>query len=218
MKICPVCPIYIPSNTYSISLGRFERKLGRKHFYDTFTHNLDKKRKEVVVYTQNNQPIKATIEQTNKYKQKIKTYGKLSKAYSLNYKNKELGYMVLANSPDNDCMILYELYVNKKAQGKIKGIGTELLKAAVQESILYGHQGKIFTFAANNPPPYVFYYKNNFRPYGKNAKDLTLLLQFAAKHPDLSIKMILPNVKHMYMYLTKESAKALLEGRQLYKE
>ena len=174
--------------------------------------------KNISLHTFDGREISATISPTDKYQGKVSSYGNNAEAFVVNKDSQELAYIVLSDNPQKDCVIVHELYVNKINAQNIKGCGTELLKVAVQESIRRGYNGKVFVFAVNNPPPYIFYYKNNFRPLEDFDGKLTLILDFAAKHPNVPINLFLPKVTHMYMFLSEDSAKALLEDRHLYKQ
>lgn len=62
-------------------------------------------------------------------------------------------------SEEENCIFVEELY-GKNNHGEIKGAGSELLKYAVEKSLILGHGGKVELQMAGSLP---FYFKNNFR-------------------------------------------------------
>ena len=173
-------------------------------------------KKNVTLSDVNGNEVKAQLIEQPKFRKKTDYYGPTTKAYCIKKGLKNLGYIIFADSSTKDCIMIHELFTHEHASRTYKGAGTELLKAAVQESFNRGYNGRAVVFAAHNPPPYVFYYKNNFRPYMHQTKYIPLL-DFAASHPDVNIRHLMPNVNSLYMRIDEDGARALINGIQLYK-
>ena len=173
-------------------------------------------KKDVILNTVNNKSVSVSIYEADKFRKHIDYYGSGTKVFFVKKGLKELGYLVLADSSNRDSVMIYELFTCEHNKRKYKGVGTELLKAAVQESIKRGYDGRAVVYAAHVPQPFVFYYKNNFRPFVEQEK-YTPALDFVARNPSLRIEQFLPNVKSMYMRIDEDGARALLNGKRLYK-
>ncbi len=88
-----------------------------------------------------------------------------------------------------------------------RGIGTELLKAAVKESKANGFGGKIHLMAYDAKPPTVFYYKNGLK-FTNTEKDL--LMQKYLNTP-ANLRGELPQeLQSGLMYLPEENIEKLL--------
>lgn len=90
---------------------------------------------------------------------------------------------------------------------KYKGIGTELIKSAVRESIRNGYKGRLILSAANGyASPVPFYYKCGFRFEDEDAnKSMEEFLRSKSKNLPSSLS-------HGIMYLSEEKAKELVGG------
>ena len=88
-----------------------------------------------------------------------------------------------------------------------RGIGTELLKAAVKESIANGYGGRIHLMAYNSKPPTIFYYKSGLK-FLNNEKDK--LMQKYLSTPAAQRGELQQNLQSGLMYLPKENIKKLL--------
>lgn len=88
---------------------------------------------------------------------------------------------------------------------KYKGIGTELIKSAVRESIRNGYKGRLILSAANGyASPVPFYYKCGFRFEDEDAnKSMEEFLRSKSKNLPSSLS-------HGIMYLSEEKAKELV--------
>lgn len=95
---------------------------------------------------------------------------------------------------------------------RVKNVGTELLKQAVIESKLGGHQGKLNLLAMHIKPPFVFYYKNNLRAK-EQAKALNAPIAYCAKN-NIPYSKFGEN-SGAFMFLNKEGANALLDGKRI---
>lgn len=90
---------------------------------------------------------------------------------------------------------------------KYKGIGAELIKSAVRESIRNGYKGRLILSAANGyTSPVPFYYKCGFRFEDEDAnKSMEEFLRSKSKNLPSSLS-------HGIMYLSEEKAKELVGG------
>lgn len=88
---------------------------------------------------------------------------------------------------------------------KYKGIGTELIKSAVRESIRNGYNGRLILSAANGyASPVPFYYKCGFRFEDEGANEsMEEFLRSKSKNLPSSLS-------HGIMYLSEEKAKELV--------
>lgn len=88
---------------------------------------------------------------------------------------------------------------------KYKGIGTELIKSAVRESIRNGYNGRLILSAANGyASPVPFYYKCGFRFEDEGANEsVEEFLRSKSKNLPSSLS-------HGIMYLSEEKAKELV--------
>ena len=101
------------------------------------------------------------------------------------------------------------LYSDNDGYGlsRYKGIGTELIKSAVRESIRNGYKGRLILSAANGyASPVPFYYKCGFRFEDEDAnKSMEEFLRSKSKNLPSSLS-------HGIMYLSEEKAKELVGG------
>ncbi len=101
------------------------------------------------------------------------------------------------------------LYSDNDGYGlsRYKGIGTELIKSAVRESIRNGYNGRLILSAANGyASPVPFYYKCGFRFEDEDAnKSMEEFLRSKSKNLPSSLS-------HGIMYLSEEKAKELVGG------
>ena len=183
-----------------------------------YNKNLSSTTRDAVLTGADNSILDVIIKKSDISPQKLENYGSNTVAYTMSDNKNIVAYMILSDNNCKDSLTIQELYVDKKYSSKYRGAGTELLKTAVLESINRGYNGRLFTFAANNPPPYVFYYKNNFRPYLKSDSKITSILDFAANNPKIPIQLLLPNITSLPMFLDEKAAKMLLSGIQQYQQ
>ena len=101
------------------------------------------------------------------------------------------------------------LYSDNDGYGlsRYKGIGTELIKSAVRESIRNGYKGRLILSATNGyASPVPFYYKCGFRFEDEDAnKSMEEFLRSKSKNLPSSLS-------HGIMYLSEEKAKELVGG------
>ena len=135
--------------------------------------------------------------------------------YIMQINGKIAAEALVMDAQNDDSLYLSALFLKNKASDKYRGIGSELLKCAVQESINRGYKGKISLLASYQPAPFVFYYKNNC----KICNELELLnpaLDYAAKN-DLDIEALIPPIINICeMELDEKGAEAFLKGQRLY--
>lgn len=120
--------------------------------------------------------------------------------------------------PNDNCIYVEYLYNNKLGLG-YKGAGTELLKCAVKESIANNFGGVVELHAQQNGTntPLPFYYKNNFSFKPDNVvKEALTLYTIQNKIP--SNQVFGPSDGSADMIIDEEGAKALLDGKRLYKD
>lgn len=160
-------------------------------------------------------PLKAVIYDEKLSKEAAEFYGEDSKKFVARLNGENIGHLTLSNHYKEDCLVIQELFTKKDKKG-YKGIGTELLKLAVLESQKRGFEGKIKLTASNEPPPFVFYYKNNFLPDKKDAQYLAAI-DYAARN-NIDISKLLNGITSISMSLSKEGAQALLKGERLYEK
>lgn len=101
------------------------------------------------------------------------------------------------------------LYSDNDGYGlsRYKGIGTELIKSAVRESIRNGYKGRLILSATNGyASPVPFYYKCGFRFEDEDAnKSMEEFLRSKSKTLPSSLS-------HGIMYLSEEKSKELVGG------
>ena len=98
--------------------------------------------------------------------------------------------------------------VNKgNSMSPFRGIGTELLKAAVKESKRCGYDGRIHLMAYDSHPPTPFYYKCGLRFLDDNKNKL--MEQFLASSKIENV-VLDDTIKKGYMYLPSENVDKLL--------
>ena len=120
-------------------------------------------------------------------------------------------------SPGNDGNGLYLSHLYNYAKDTHRGVGTELLKCAVEESQNRGYKGKLNVYAANGKySPFAFYYKNNFIFRKGDRRDA--IVQYAVRHNIPVCKLIPEYDSQAMMYLDEKSANKFLEGNRSYKE
>ncbi len=88
-----------------------------------------------------------------------------------------------------------------------RGIGTELLKAAVKESKAKGFGGRIHLMAYDKNSPVLFYYKNGLR-FTSSEKDV--LMQKFLSTPAAQRGELPPDLQSGLMYLPEENIEKLL--------
>ena len=151
------------------------------------------------------------------YKDDTGFFGTNPKMLSLNVNGKRLGYAVMYDSKDEDELYVKELYTEENFRRHYKGAGTELLKCLVEESKKRGHKGKISLTASNVPPPFVFYYKNNFQAISKYPQYIAAI-DYAARN-NVPVSKLLPDgVSALTIQLDEEGAEAFLAGKKLYEQ
>ena len=158
--------------------------------------------------------IKAAIKEE---KDKTNLSDKNPKTISINIGDKKLGHAVMYDTKQKDALYLKELYTEENFARHYIGAGTELLKCAVEESKKRGYSGRITLCAENSPPPFVFYYKNNFTA----APEVSLYnaaIDYAARN-NIPVEKLLPEgLLSLDMELDEKGAEALLEGERLFEE
>ncbi len=122
------------------------------------------------------------------------------------------GSVQYMNSYNDSDIYIGKLNTKEYKKGRYRGLGTELIKHVAQMSKERGFEGKISVTASNNPEPFVFYYKNNFKPLHKPTK-LCPAIEYAARK-NIPIEKVLPNQKGINMILSENGANALLAGKR----
>ncbi len=132
------------------------------------------------------------------------------------------GHIAFTNNADEYGRIYVYGIANEYNNSKnYKGIGTELLKLAVEHSMDKGFGGEIYLFADFVPEPTQFYYKSNLRispkcSYVDHAKQEAILDYSVRNNINSSNFKNFPNA--IPMSLDKNGAKAFLEGTRLYEK
>lgn len=126
----------------------------------------------------------------------------------------DLASIIFSDYYKKDALYIDGLMCQKARNKGYKKTGTELLKIAIKESMKRGYGGKIHVCASYSPPPFVFYYKNNFLPEGRYEKYLELI-DYAANENE-NIENLMPDITSMPMFLDEKGARAVLENRRLY--
>ncbi len=151
------------------------------------------------------------------YKDDTGFFGTNSKMLSLNVDGKKLGHTIMYDSKNGDELYVKELYTEENFRRHYKGAGTELLKCLVEESKRRGHKGKISLNASNFPPPFVFYYKNNFQ-VASEFPQYAAAIDYAARN-NVSVSKLLPDgMSALAMWLDEKGAEAFLAGERLYEQ
>ncbi len=124
------------------------------------------------------------------------------------------GHMRLISGDDE--ITIHSLMTEEFDKRKFVGIGTEFLKIAAEESRQAGHKGRVSVFAAHNPSPVLFYFKNNFRVEKgiRNGTGNNCLMDYALRE-HLSLEQLNNVMKSMRMELDERGSAALLRGERL---
>ena len=185
---------------------------------DVFQRSSDSKNKKVKVKNLKGEEVEATITKTTPAL--ARNANQLTK-YTISIGNYEKGKAVI--SPNfNDGVFLTRLHTERNPKREYKGLGTELIKHVVQESIQKGKDGTITTCAHyENEPPFKFYFKNNFKILDYDSLDVDYQrlynapLQYAVTYDKDIFDIIPKNNDTFYMKLDEKGAQALLEGKRL---
>ena len=96
---------------------------------------------------------------------------------------------------------------NANRESPYRGIGTELLKAAVKESKAKGFGGRLHLMAYDAKPPTIFYYKNGFK---FTSKEKDILMQKYLSTPSEQRGNLPEDLQCGLMYLPEENIEKLL--------
>jgi len=185
---------------------------------DVFQRSSDNKNKKVTVKNLKGEDIDATITKTIP---PLKTNIHQSVKYTISIDNDAKGKAIIEANRDNS-VYLTRLHTERTSQREYKGLGTQLIKHIVQESIRKGKNGTITTCAYyGNEPPFKFYFKNNFKISDYDSLDIDYQrlynapLQYAVTYNKNIFDIIPKNNDTFYMELDEKGAQALLEGKRL---
>lgn len=170
--------------------------------------------KTFLILRNNKEKVPAYITRFDK-SDKIHFYIKNEKADKLGYASLEYPAGGILKKPAGkdyiyNSMELTELESQNQARkiSPYKGIGTELLKAAVLESQKQGFGGRIHLMAYDKNSPVIFYYKNGLR-FINPEKDR--LLQKYMNTPAAQRDELPEDLQSGLMYLPDENIKKLLD-------
>jgi len=191
--------------------------------HDTFEKS-ENPSKKILIKDLDNNLIEAQIEKENQEDLKS-SYIKAKDVvqYIFNINNNQYGYSICSTNKDENSLILEQLYTRTPKMRQYKNAGTELLKKNVEESIKRGLKGKIELTASHFPPPFVFYYKNNFHVVNSEnmrhcSQRFNAAIDYAARN-NISISNVIPaDITSLSMELNESEAKALLENKRLYED
>lgn len=170
--------------------------------------------KTVKIEDTNGNKIEAVIKEE---KDRTNLPDKNPKTISININGKKLGYAAMYDSKQKDKLYLKELYTEENLTRHYKGAGTELLKCVVEESKKRGYNGKVNLCAENFPPPFVFYYKNNFT-VPPEISQYNAAIDYAARN-NTPVENLLPEgLSSLNMELDEKGAEALLKAKRLFEE
>lgn len=110
---------------------------------------------------------------------------------------------------------LHHLFCDEIFNKKFKGCGSELLKSVIIESKIRGLGGRIETTASNYPPPFVFYYKNNFYAVNNNSI-FNAGIDYAARNNIPVTRVIGKEISCIGMELDEKGADAFLSDKREY--
>ena len=185
---------------------------------DVFQRSSDNKDKKVTVRNLKGEDVEAIITKTIP---PLKTNIHQSIKYTISIDNDVKGKAVI-ESGLNKSVFLTRLHTGRDSQREYKGLGTELIKHIIQESIKKGKSGAITTCAYfGNEPPFKFYFKNNFKIIDSDEIDVDYQrlynapLQYAVTYGKNIFDVIPKNNDNFYMELDEKGARALLEGKRL---
>ena len=178
-------------------------------------NNLDKK---VTVQNLKGEDVKAIISRTTPC---TTTAAHPVKKYTIYIDNRDKGHLTL-DGCDMDSLYMSHLSTERNSNRHYKGLGTELIKCAVNESKKKGKHGAITTCAHfYKEPPFLFYFKNNFKIIDSDCLDIdypklfNAPLQYAFKYNKHPFELIPEEIDTFYMKLDACGADALLEGKRL---
>lgn len=166
----------------------------------------------------NGNPIKATITE-EPYDDDSGFFGSDPKRFTLYANGKELAYAISYNSRKREhSLFVKELFGEENYARHYRGAGTALLKTLVKESIKQGNEGRITLSASHVPPPFVFYYKNNFQVTSESQKQHNATIDYAARN-NIPAKALFPDgFSCLSMGLDEKGAEALLKDERLYEK
>ncbi len=190
---------------------------------DGFKKSSDVEIKRVKIKDVNDNPVEAVIASLKPERGRMleQAFGGDSKEFRI-FVGDKLGYIEVFGTKDDNInkdrgLYVKEFYTEENNLRHYKGAGVELLKCAVEESKKRGFGGKIHLTASNVPPPFVFYYKNNFIPE-ECADKYFAAIDYAARK-NIPISRILPKyVTNIDMKLDEKGAEAFLNNQRLFYE
>ncbi len=185
---------------------------------DVFQRSSDSKNKKVKVKNLKGEEVDAIITKTTPALER--NIGQITK-YIISIDNDAKGKAIVEANKDNS-VYLTRLHTERTSQREYRGLGTQLIKYIVQESMQKGKNGTITTCAHyGNEPPFKFYFKNNFKISDYDSLDVDYQrlynapLQYSVTYNKNIFDIIPKNNDTFYMELDEKGAQALLEGKRL---
>lgn len=175
--------------------------------------------KKVKIQTKDGAPIDAEITKSSLDDSRVMApKGSKPVQFTMNRGNGRYNYYAIAHGTNEKTGFhLDELYADEIFSRKYKGVGTELLKCVVEESKKRGFKGLVNVGASNFPPPFAFYYKNNFKVIS-NYSYQNAAIEYAIRNNVPITSVIDSSISALPMQLDPKEADAFLNNKRTHEE